>query len=117
MSIWENLLENPDYTTDTGDAQKGDIYSRGHKKLGNQSGPHAISLEEAFAIMAQLQGEPMLLIQTSKYGRNPGAFYAKAFVSKGAEWSSLMQVLNDNQLSGKYRSRKAWVCGPGRKWK
>ena len=114
--MWENLLENPDYTTDTGDAKKGDIFSRGHKKLGNQSGPDAISLEDAFAIMSQLQGEPMLLIQTSKYGRNPGAFYAKGFVGKGADCDSLVQVLKDNQLLGRYKSRKAWVCGPGRKW-
>jgi hypothetical protein len=114
--MWENLLANPDYTTDTGDAQKGDIYSRGYKILGNQSGPDAISLEEAFARMGRLQGGPMLLIKTSKYGRNPGAFYAKAFVSKGADWDSLVQVLKDNQLSGFNSTRKAWVCGPGRKW-
>ena len=63
-----------------------------------------------------------LVIKTSKYGRNPGAFYAKAFVSKGADWDSLVQVLKDNQLSGEYgpkrgrEGRKAWVCGPGRKW-
>ena len=116
MSMWEKLLENPDYTTDTCDAQKGVIFSRGQVKLGNQSGSDAISLEEAFIRMSQLPGEPMLLVKTSKCAGKPGAFYAKAFVSKGADWASLVQLLKANQLSGKYHRRKAWVCGPGRKW-
>ena len=86
------------------------------KKLGNQSGTDAISLEEAFIKLGLLQDDPMLLVKTSKYGSKPGAFYAKAFVNKGADWNNLIKVLNENQTLGKYSCRKAWVCGPGRKW-
>jgi len=116
MTNWDNLLENPDYTSDTGNAQKGDPFSRGQIKLGNQSGPNAIGLEEAFSIIGQLRGEPMLLVKTNKHGPHPGAFYAKAFVSKGAEWGALKRVLNENLSLGLHPGRKAWLCGPGRHW-
>lgn len=116
MTNWGNLLANPDYTSDTGDREKGDIISRGQIRLGNQSGTDAITLEEAFNRIGRLPGEPMLLVKTNKWGGKPGGFYAKAFVSKGVDWDTLIRVLNENQESGWYRSRKVWVCSPGRKW-
>ena len=109
-------MTNPDYTSDTGDLQKGDIFSRGQIRLGDQSGTDAITLEEAFNRIGLLPGKPMLLVKTSKRGRKSGGFYAKAFTSKGSDWNTMIQVLNENQNSGRYQSRKAWVCGPGRKW-
>jgi len=116
MTNWEKLLENNDYNSDTGNAQNGDPFSRGQIKLGNQSGPNAISLEEAFAIIGQLHGEPMLLVKTTKHGIKPGAFYAKAFVSKGADWGALKRTLNENLSLGLHPGRKTWLCGPGRHW-
>ena len=121
MTNWEQLRATPDYTSDTGNGPRSGkgrdpLASSGEVKLGNQSGPDAISLEEAFAKIGSLKGEPMLLILTTKYGRHPGAFYAKAFVSKGADWTELTRVLKENQESKRFAVRKAWVCGPGRKW-
>lgn len=116
MINYENLINNPDYYTDSGDAEKSDIFSNGQIKLGNQSGSNAISIKEAFSRIENLQGKPMLLIKTSKYGKKPGAFYAKAFISKGVNWNNLIKVLKKNQTLGKYSNRKAWVCAPNRKW-
>ena len=118
VTDWEQLRANPDYTSDTGNGPRcgTDPLSAGEIKLGNQSGPDAISLQEAFKKMNELDGKPMLLTLTTKYGRFPGAFYAKAFVSKGAEWSTLNRVLKENQDAGKFAVRKSWTCGPGRRW-
>jgi hypothetical protein len=116
MTDWEKLLSHPDYITDTGNREKGGIFSRGQIRLGNQSGPDAITLEEAFNIIARLPNNPMLLVKTNKWRGKPGGFYAKAFLSKGADWDTLIQVLNENQARGQYQTRKVWVCGPGRKW-
>ena len=116
MTNWEKLLAHPDYTTDTGDREKGEIFSKGQVRLGDQSGAHAITLEEAFNRISRLPGKPMLLVKTIKWGEKPGGFYAKAFASKGADWDTLIHVLNENQAIGKYKSRKTWICGPGRKW-
>ena len=116
MTNWEKLLAHPDYTTDTGDREKGEIFSKEQVRLGDQSGAHAIILEEAFNRISQLPDKPMLLVKTSKWGEKPGGFYAKAFANKGVDWDTLIHVLNENQSIGKYKSRKSWVCGPGRKW-
>ena len=116
MRNWEKLLAHPDYTTDTGNREEGDIFSRGQIRLGDQSGVNEITLEDAFNRIGQLPGEPMLLVKTNKWGGKPGGFYAKAFVNKGADWDTLIQVLHENQAIGQYQSRKVWVCGPGRKW-
>lgn len=103
-------MNHPHYRTDTGDAQKGDFYSRGQKKLGNQSGPNAITLEEAIIMFRQLRGTPMLLVKTSwRSDKRPGAFYAKAFVSKGADRNELIRVMNNNQLNGIHTPREAWI--------
>ena len=116
MTDWEQLLANPDYTTDTGDMEKGEIFSKGSKRLGDQSGPNAISLEEAFIKIGQLPGKPMLLVKTIKWGNKPGGFYAKAFASNLADWDDLKELLNNNQALGLNHKRKSWVCGPGRCW-
>ena len=116
MINWENLLSHPDYTTDTGDREKGDIFSRGQIRLGDQSGKDAITLKDAFNKIEQLSGKPMLLVKTNKWRGKPGGFYAKAFVNKGVNWDTLIQVLNKNQAQDRYQNRKAWVCKPDRKW-
>ena len=116
MTNWEKMLAHPDYITDTGDRRKGDIFSKGQIRLGDQSGADAITLEEAFTIISVLPGQPMLLVKTNKWCGKPGGFYAKAFVSKGADWDTLKKVLTKNQAMSKYKTRKVWVCGPGRKW-
>lgn len=102
-------MDRPHYRTDTGDAEKRDFYSRGQKKLGNQSGPNAITLEEAIIMFRRLRGTPMLLVKTSQYRNHPGVFYAKAFVSKGADRNELIRVMNNNQLEGRYSERLAWI--------
>jgi len=102
-------MDRPHYRTDTGNAQGGDFYSSGQKMLGPQSGPNAITLEEAITLFRNLPGNPMLLVKTSQYGKHPGAFYAKAFVSKGADRNELIRVMNNNQLEGRYSARQAWI--------
>jgi hypothetical protein len=118
MTNWEQLLATPDYTSDTGNGPRSgtDQLAGGEFKLGNQSGPDAITLEEAFAKIGRMAGGPMLLTKTIAWAGHPGAYYAKAFVSKGAEWNTLNKVLNDNQEAGLFKVRKSWVCGPGRRW-
>ena len=116
MSSWEDMLNYPDYNTDVGDREKGERFSRKGVRLGDQSGPNAISLEEAFNRIGKLPGNPMLLVKTIKWGNKPGGFYAKAFISDGADWNTLRQLLNRNEELGMYIQRKAWTCGPGRIW-
>tara|TARA_B100000767_G_scaffold258180_1_gene266656 strand:- start:2424 stop:2786 length:363 start_codon:yes stop_codon:yes gene_type:complete len=116
MNDWDKLMEYPDYTTDTGDREKGDLFSKGEERLGDQSGPNAITLEEAFGEIGKRLGKPMLLVKTSQWRGKPGGYYAKAFHSKGVVWEKLIQKLNDNQKAGEHSPRKAWVCGPGRCW-
>ena len=108
----------PHYTSDTGNGPRSgtDTFAGGELKLGNQSGPDASSLEEAFAKINRLDGCPMLLTQTTKYGPHPGAFYAKAFATKGANWNTLNRVLKDNQDAGRFAVRKSWVCHPDMCW-
>jgi hypothetical protein len=118
MTNWEQLLATPDYTSDTGNGPRSgtDHLAGGEFKLGNQSGPDAITLEEAFTRIGRMAGGPMLLVKTIAWAGHPGAYYAKAFVSKGAEWNTLNKVLKDNQEAGLFKVRKSWVCGPGRCW-
>ena len=117
ISISEKMYENPDYNTDTGNAQGGDIFARGQIKLGNQSGIDAITLEDAFNMIEQLPGKPMLLVKTNKHGSKPGAYYAKAFVNRGADYDSLLRVMNENNINNRFKTRKAWVCDSDRKWR
>ena len=66
MTNWEQLLATPDYTSDTGNGPRSgtDHLAGGEFKLGNQSGPDAITLEEAFTRIGRMAGGPMLLTKT-----------------------------------------------------
>ena len=127
---WKELSESPDYRSDTGNKHNSDPFARGEKKLGvgegcreavwkSKDGTHhdRITLEHAFELAGRLPGKPMLLVKTSYRGPGaPGAYYAKAFVSEGADWVELKQKLNENNATHLHSTRKAWVCGPGRQW-
>ena len=104
------------YNTDTGNRESGDPYAKGQVRLGDQSGPRAITDEQAFTLIQQLPGQPMLLAKTIKWGAKPGGYYAKAFASEGANWEELLQIMQNNQASGLHTMRNAWVCRPGQPW-
>ena len=104
------------FTTDTGNSQGGDSISKKQRCLGPQSGPGSLTFEEACEKARTLKEQPMFIVKTSKYGRHPGAWYAKGFSSNDLRYDDVLDRLCENQSLGLFSRRKTWLLHPEESW-
>lgn len=89
------------FNTDTGDKQKGCQYSTKQIRLPYNT------FNEVLAIARTMKGNPRLIVKTSAYGKNTGAYYIKAFNIDDID--KLKDLLIHNESIGLYSRRTAFL--------
>ena len=97
-------LVNRQYFTDTGDAQKGDLFSKKQVRIG---GVNKMSIHDAMRTARERFPKHKLLVKTGpKNSPCGGSWYVKAYYQT---YEELIETLQKNLSEKKYSTRSSYV--------
>ena len=83
------------YNTDTGD-----------RDFKEKKFPLSMTYDEVKEEAIRLRAK--FIVQTSRYGRNPGHWYIKGIGSR-MSFEEIKEILDENERLGKHSRRKSWL--------